>query len=361
MGEKIRGITSKAIEENHCCGHDVNLNRDATHSAKKYFCPMCDGVESDHAGTCPKCGMSLELNPAFAASEQTIYTCPMHPQIEQDSAGNCPICGMALEPRNLVASADDNAELRDMSRRFWIGAALSLPVFLLAMGHLVPQVAHWVESDWSRWTQFVLSTPVVLWAGWPFFQRGWQSIVNRSLNMFTLIAIGVGTAFFYSAIVMLFPHIFPPGFGDHGKIGIYFEAAAIITVLVLLGQVLELKARSRTGTAIRALLDLAPKFAHRIDDGGEEEIPLEQVRRGDRLRVRPGEKIPVDGQVLEGKTSVDESMLTGESLPVMKEAGDRVIGATLNGTGSIVIEAKQVGRDTVLSQIVDMVAQAQRS
>jgi P-type Cu+ transporter len=322
---------------------------------------MCAGVESDQPGTCPKCGMSLEQNPAFAETQQPIYTCPMHPQIEQDHAGNCPICGMTLEPKNAGAPGDDNTELRDMSHRFWIGTALSLPVFVLAMGHLVPQAAHWAESDWSRWTQFVLSAPVVLWAGWPFFQRGWKSVVNRSLNMFTLIAIGIGTAFFYSAIVMLSPQIFPPAFAGHSKIGIYFEAAAIITVLVLLGQVLELKARSRTGTAIRALLDLAPKIAHRLDDGAEEDIPLAHVHRGDLLRVRPGEKIPVDGQVIDGKTTIDESMLTGESMPVEKKQGDRVIGATVNGTGSIVIEAEQVGRDTILSQIVNMVAQAQRS
>jgi len=366
MDKENHGDAAVVTNEGHCCHHDGQSdlrtgNENERHSAKKYFCPMCEGMESDQASTCPKCGMNLERNAAFRETTRTLYTCPMHPEIEHDHPGNCPICGMSLEPKNAIGPAADDHELRDMTRRFWIGATLSIPVFVLAMGHLLPRAPHWLESDWSRWVQFIFSTPVVLWAGWPFFARGWQSVVNRSLNMFTLIAIGVGTAFFYSAVVMLFPDIFPRSFAGAGKIGVYFEAAAIVTVLVLLGQVLELKARSRTGTAIRALLDLAPKIAHRLSNGGEEEIPLEQVRRGDRLRVRPGEKIPVDGQVLEGKTSVDESMLTGESLPVMKEAGDRVIGATLNGTGSIVIEAKQVGRDTVLSQIVDMVAQAQRS
>src|ERR1700730_17088619 len=262
--------------------------------ANDYFCPMCEGVESDKPGTCPKCGMNLERNPAFRKAPVTIYTCPMHPQIEQDHPGNRPICGMALEPKNIgIGDAEENLELRDMTRRFWIGALLSLPVFILAMAHLFPNAPHWVEGDASRWLQFILSTPVVLWAGWPFFQRGWQSIVHRSPNMFTLIAMGVGTAYLYSAVVMLVPQIFPASLAAHGRIGVYFEAAAIITVLVLLGQVLELRARSKTGNAIRALLDLAPKIAQRIRDNGEEEdVPLEQIQPGDLLRVRPGEKIP---------------------------------------------------------------------
>jgi Cu+-exporting ATPase len=331
--------------------------------AKDYFCPMCEGVESDKPGTCPKCGMNLERSPAFRKAPVTIYTCPMHPQIEQDHPGNCPICGMALEPKNIgIGDAEENLELRDMTRRFWIGALLSLPVFILAMAHLFPNAPHWVEGDASRWLQFILSTPVVLWAGWPFFQRGWQSIVHRSPNMFTLIAMGVGTAYFYSAVVMLVPQIFPASFAAHGRIGVYFEAAAIITVLVLLGQVLELRARSKTGNAIRALLDLAPKIAQRVRDNGEEEdVPLEQIQPGDLLRVRPGEKIPVDGRVTDGTTSVDESMITGEPMPVEKAIGDRVIGGTLNQTGSILIRAERVGTDTVLARIVEMVAQAQRS
>ncbi len=355
-------------EASTCCGH--NHEHGASHAGaqprgtrKKYYCPMCEGVESDTPGSCPKCGMALERNPSFREPKKIIYTCPMHPQIEQDHPGNCPICGMALEPKNLAAGAgeEENAELRDMTRRFWIGAVLSLPVFVLAMWHILPSAPHWVQSDPSRWAQFILSTPVVFWCGWPFFQRGWQSLVNRSLNMFTLIAIGVGAAWFYSAVVMLFPKIFPPSFAADGKIGIYFEAAAIITVLVLLGQVLELRARSRTGSAIRALLDLAPSTARLVRDGEERDVPLEQVQRGDHLRVRPGEKVPVDGRVIDGRTSIDESMITGEPMPVEKTAGDQVTGATVNQTGSIVIEAERVGSETVLSQIVEMVAEAQRS
>jgi len=339
-----------------------NLSAPSHEAAKKYFCPMCDGVESDMPGTCPKCGMALERNPTFREPKKTMYTCPMHPQIEQDHPGNCPICGMTLEPKNVVAGTkEENAELRDMTRRFWIGAVLSLPVFILAMCHMLPSAPHWVQGDLSRWTQFALSTPVVLWCGWPFFQRGWQSIVNRSLNMFTLIAIGVGAAYFYSAVVMLLPQIFPPSFAAHGKIGVYFESAAIITVLVLLGQVLELRARSRTGSAIRVLLDLAPNTARLLRGGEERDVPLDVVQRGDHLRVRPGEKVPVDGRVIEGRTSIDESMITGEPMPVEKMAGDRVTGGTVNQTGSIVLEAERVGSETVLSQIVEMVAQAQRS
>jgi Cu+-exporting ATPase len=291
-----------------------------------------------------------------------IYTCAMHPHIQQDHPGNCPICGMTLEPKSPgPGGEEENAELRDMTRRFWFGAALSAPVFILAMSHTLPSAPHWMQSDLSRWVQFILSTPVVLWAGWPFFQRGWQSIVNRSLNMFTLIAIGVGAAYFYSAAVMLLPQLFPPSFAVHGKIGIYFEAAAIITVLVLLGQVLELRARSRTGSAIRALLDLAPKTARVVRNDEEHDVPLDEVQKGDRLRIRPGEKVPVDGRVIEGRTSIDESMITGEPMPVEKTNGDRVTGGTVNQTGSILIEAERVGSETVLSQIVEMVAQAQRS
>jgi Cu+-exporting ATPase len=269
---------------------------------------------------------------------------------------------MALEPRNVVAGGEEeNAELRDMTRRFWIGLVLSVPVFIVAMWHMLPGAPEWVQGDVSRWAQFILSTPVVLWCGWPFFVRGWRSILNRSLNMFTLIAIGVGAASFYSAVVMLLPQIFPPSFSAHGKIGIYFEAAAIITVLVLLGQVLELRARSRTGSAIHALLDLAPNTARIIRDGEERDVSLDQVQKGDRLRVRPGEKVPVDGRVIDGRTSIDEAMITGEAIPVEKATGDRVIGGTVNQTGSIVIEAERVGSETVLAQIVEMVAQAQRS
>jgi Cu+-exporting ATPase len=291
-----------------------------------------------------------------------IYTCPMHPQIERDHPGNCPICGMTLEPKRPVAEGDeDSAELRDMTRRFWISVALALPVFLIAMAHLFPHAPEWVASDPSRWVQFVLSTPVVLWGGWPFFVRGWQSLRNRSLNMFTLIAMGVSVAYFYSSVVMLFPHLFPQSFQEHGKIGVYFESAAIITVLVLLGQVLELRARSRTGSAIRALLGLAPQKAHVVRNGEEHQLPLDEVHAGDRLRVRPGEKTPVDGKIIEGKSTVDESMLTGEPMPIEKSPGDKVTGGTVNQTGSFLMEAERVGSETVLARIVEMVAQAQRS
>jgi len=269
---------------------------------------------------------------------------------------------MALEPKMIGAGElEENAELHDMTLRFWTGVVLSAPVFALAMAHIFPHAPHWVQADFSRWTQFILSSPVVLWCGWPFFQRGWQSILNRSLNMFTLIALGVGVAYFYSAIVMLLPQLFPPSFAAHGKIRIYFEAAAIITVLVLLGQVLELRARSRTGSAIRALLDLAPKVARVVRNGHEEDVDLASVAKGDRLRIRPGEKVPVDGRVIDGRTNIDESMITGESMPMQKATGDRVTGGTVNQTGSIVIEAERVGAETVISQIVSMVAEAQRS
>ncbi|MEO8044822.1 MAG: heavy metal translocating P-type ATPase [Spartobacteria bacterium] len=366
--DKFVGEDKAGAGEHSCC-HGGDHSPDETKKAaaerppsKKYFCPMCEGVESDTPGDCPKCGMSLERNPAFREKAKIIYTCPMHPQIEQDHPGNCPICGMALEPKNVVPGAEEeNSELRDMTRRLWIGAALSLPVFLLAMGHLIPNAPAWLDGDYSRWAQFILSTPVVLWAGWPFFQRGWRSIVNRSLNMFTLIAIGVGAAYFFSAVVMLLPGIFPPTFQAHGRIGVYFEAAAVITVLVLLGQVLEGRARSRTGSAIRALLDLAPNTARLVRDGEEVDVALDEVKQGDQLRVRPGEKVPVDGRVIDGKTSIDESMITGEPMPVAKAAEDRVTGGTVNQTGSILIEAERVGSETVLSQIVEMVAQAQRS
>ena len=291
-----------------------------------------------------------------------IYTCPMHPQIEQDHPGNCPICGMTLEPKTQIAgNEEENAELRDMTRRFWIGAVLALPVFVLGMAHVFPNAPIWVASDGSRWLQFLLSTPVVLWCGWPFFVRGWQSIRNRSPNMFTLIAMGVGVAYIYSAVVMLAPSIFPASFQEHGKIGVYFEAAAIITVLVLLGQVLELRARTRTGSAIRALLNLTPQKAHVIRNGEEIDAPLVEVHVGDQLRVRPGEKIPVDGKIIEGNSTLDESMLTGEAMPVEKSPGDKVTGGTVNQTGSFLMEAERVGSETVLARIVEMVAQAQRS
>ncbi len=291
------------------------------------------------------------------------YTCPMHPEVQQDHPGSCPKCGMKLEPETPTAGADqtENAELRDMTRRFWIGAALTAPVFVLAMAHLLPGKQSWAESAPSRWLQFALAIPVVCWAGWPFFKRGWRSIVTRHLNMFTLIAIGVGAAFVFSTVAMLAPGLFPPTMQHDGMVPIYFEAAAMVVVLVLLGQVLELRARSRTGSAIKALLNLAPPTAKQVADGGDHEVPLDQVKVGDWLRVVPGDKVPVDGEVVEGHSSVEESMITGEPLPVEKAVGDKVTGGTVNGAGSFVMRADRVGSDTLLGQIVDMVSQAQRS
>ncbi len=327
---------------------------------------MCDGVVSDKPGDCPKCGMALERNPAWIApaAGKAIYTCPMHPQIEQDHPGACPICGMALELKTVSAadSEEENGELRDMTRRFWIGGALSLPVFLLAMAHLVPAFSHVANGSTSRWIQFLLSTPVVWWAGWPFFVRGARSFRTGHWNMFTLIALGVGAAWLYSAVAFFAPDWFPPAMRSHtGFVDIYFEAAAVIVVLVLLGQVLELRARARTSSAIKALLNLAPPTAIRVSPTGDTEIALAEVKTGDRLRVRPGGKIPVDGVIEEGSSSVDESMLTGESLPVEKKAGDRVTGGTVNGTGGFVLQADKVGADSLLARIVQMVAEAQRS
>ena len=300
--------------------------------------------------------------PAEAVPEGTIYTCPMHPEIRQVGPGSCPICGMALEPELVTAEAAPNPELADMTRRFWIGLALALPVFLLEMGGHLAGV-HLFSPQVSNWVQLALATPVVLWAGWPFFERGWRSLVTRNLNMFTLIAMGTGVAWTYSIVATIAPGLFPDAFRTSGgAVPVYFEAAAVITVLVLLGQVLELRAREQTSGAIRALLDLAPKNARRVKpDGTDEDIPLDAVHVGDRLRVRPGERVPVDGEVLDGRSAVDESMVTGESMPVGKEPGARVIGGTVNQSGGFTMRAEKIGRDTVLARIVQMVAQAQRS
>ena len=300
---------------------------------------------------------------AASVPEGAIYTCPMHPQIRQIGPGNCPICGMTLEPEAITAVAPRNTELADMTRRFWIGLVLAVPVFMLEMGGHVTGLTAWLGEQTSNWLQFVLATPVVLWAGWPFFERAWQSVKTGNLNMFTLIAMGTGVAWVYSVVAVLAPGLFPPAFRTmDGAVAVYFEAAAVITVLVLLGQVLELRAREQTSGAIRALLNLAPKTARRVrKDGSDEEIPLEQVVQGDLLRVRPGEKVPVDGVLMEGRSAVDEAMVTGESLPVTKEVGASLIGATINQTGSFVMRADKVGRDTLLAQIVRMVAGAQRS
>jgi P-type Cu+ transporter len=333
-----------------------------------YVCPMCPEVRATKPGACPRCGMTLEPEMPPVAT-RVEYTCPMHPEIVRSGPGSCPICGMALEPRTVSAQEEENPELRDMTRRFWISVALTAPLLAVAMADMLPgmPVQRLLPNGWWSWLELLLATPVVLWGGWSFFQRGWTSIVNRATNMFTLIAMGTGVAYLYSLVATLFPQIFPASMREMGgSPPIYFEAAAAITTLVLLGQVLELRARSRTGAAIRALLDLSPKMARILREGqggreNEEDIPLQQVKPGDRLRVRPGEKIPVDGSVLEGSSSVDESMITGESMPVGKAAGSRVIGATVNGTGSLVMRAELVGSETLLAQIVQMVGQAQRS
>ena len=329
-----------------------------------YTCPMHPEVRQPGPDSCPKCGMALEPMVAPVAATRTEYTCPMHPEIVQDHPGSCPKCGMALEPRT-VELKEDTSELDDMTRRFWVSSLLALPVFVLAMvADLTPD---WLPDGLSmktvQWIEFALATPVVLWGGWPFFVRGWQSVATWNLNMFTLIGLGVSVAWSYSVVALLFPEIFPTIMQhEGGTVPVYFEAAAVITALVLLGQVLELRARSRTNAAIKMLLGLAPNTARIVrDEGTEEDIPLEQVKLGDILRVRPGEKIPVDGVVTEGNSSIDESMVTGEPIPVEKTAGEKLIGATVNGTGSLMMRAERVGADTLLSQIVRMVSEAQRS
>src|ERR1041385_3625307 len=323
-----------------------------------YVCPMDPEVRESKPGACPKCGMALE-------PESIEYTCPMHPEIVRDRPGNCPICGMALEPR--VAAGippEDDSQLRSMQLRFWVGAGLSVPLLALSMGGMAAgSPLHNLPVGWMEWLQLALATPVVLWGGWPFFQRGWASLVNRHLNMFTLIAMGTGTAYFFSVIATLAPGIFPPSFLGHGgRPEVYFESAAIIVTLVLLGQVLKLRARRQTSSAIKALLDLNPKTAHRVRaDGSDEEISIDHIQHGDRLRVRPGGRVPVDGMVEEGSSAVDESMITGESMPVEKAPGIRVVGGTVNQTGSFIMRAEKLGSETLLAQIVRMVAEAQRS
>ncbi|MFN7948725.1 MAG: heavy metal translocating P-type ATPase [Blastocatellales bacterium] len=344
--------------------HPSPTPQTAAVAGAKYVCPMDPEVVSDKPGACPKCGMALEPELPAGPLTKIEYTCPMHPEIVRDEPGSCPICGMALEPRTVTLEEAPNHELTDMTRRFWWSAALSLPVFLLAMSEMIPgqPVQHLLSPRLINWIQFLLATPVVLWGGWPFFQRGWASIVNRSPNMFTLIAIGTGAAYFFSVFALLFPGVFPASFRGHGgEVAVYFEAAAVITALVLLGQVLELRARSQTSSAIKMLLGLAPKTARILRAGKEEDIALDQVHPGDLLRVRPGEKVPVDGVVTEGASNVDESMVTGEPLPVEKATGSKVTGGTVNGTGGFVMKAERVGSDTLLAQIVRMVGEAQRS
>ena len=330
-----------------------------------YTCPMHPEVRQADPGSCPKCGMALEPAGIPTPATKTEWTCPMHPQIVRDGPGNCPICGMALEPRTVSLEEEENPELTDMTRRFRVSALLSLPLVVIGMGHVIPgdPIGHLIPHAARNFIELVLATPVVLWGGLPFFVRAWQSLVNRSPNMFTLIGLGVGVAYIDSLAATIAPALFPPSFrDDSGSVGVYFEAAAVIVTLVLLGQVLELRARSRTGAAIRALLSLAPKSARRIrPDGNEEDVPLAEVRAGETLRVRPGEKVPVDGVILEGRSAVDESMITGEPIPVEKNPGDRVTGATVNGTGALVMRAERVGAESLLAQIVRLVADAQRS
>jgi Cu+-exporting ATPase len=348
------------------CGMNVDpttSNYRLEHRGRTFH--FCSARCREKFAAAPAGYLTQPTQPASAAPEGTIYTCPMHPQILRDGPGNCPICGMALERLAVTAEAGPNAELIDMSRRFWIGLMLALPVVALEMGAHIPALGlhDLVPPRISTLIQFLLATPVVLWAGWPFFERAWASVIHRSLNMFSLIALGTGAAYLYSLFATFVPAIFPAGFrGMDGTVAVYFEPAAVITVLVLLGQVLELRAREQTGGAIRALLNLAPKTAWRVTQGGEdEEIPLEQVHVGDRLRVRPGDGVPVDGVALDGSSAVDESMVTGESMPVTKQAGDKLIGGTVNGTGSLVMRADRIGADTMLARIVAMVAEAQRS
>ncbi len=359
------GKHSAGLVVDPVCGMTVDPEKTAHHATYAghdyHFCSA--GCREKFIAD-PEAHLNKSAVEPVDAPPGTMWTCPMHPEIRQDHPGACPICGMGLEPEMVSADTGPSAELLDMTRRFWIGLALALPVFILEMGgHLFPALHHLVPMKLSIWIQFALATPVVLWAGWPFFERGWASLKTRNLNMFTLIAMGTGVAWAYSVVATLAPGIFPDAFrAADGTVAVYFEAAAVITVLVLLGQVLELRARERTSGAIKALLNLAPKTARRIaEDGSEAEIPLEDVAVGDRLRVRPGEKVPVDGVVEEGRSALDESMVTGESMPVTKSDGDSVIGGTMNQSGALVIRADKVGRDTMLSRIVQMVAEAQRS
>ena len=330
-----------------------------------FTCPMHPEVRQVGPGSCPKCGMALEPVAPSAGVTKMKWTCPMHPEIVRDEPGNCPICGMALEPKTVTAEEEENPELLDMTRRFKVCVVLTIPLVLIAMRGYIPGLSvidRVIPASLIKWLELILATPVVLWGAWPFFVRGWQSVVTWNPNMFTLVGLGVGVAYTYSLVAALFPALFPASFrGEGGEVSVYFEAAAVITALVLLGQVLELRARSKTGAAIKALLGLAPKTARRVRNGNEEDIPLDQINPGDLLRVRPGEKVPVDGTVVDGASSVDESMITGEPIPVEKKKGDRVIGATVNGTGTLVMKAEKVGAETLLSQIVHMVAEAQRS
>ena len=360
---KFKSTPDSYTGEGH--GTEPSEDKDAD-TGVTYTCPMHPEVEQDGPGTCPKCGMGLEpLAPVPVT--RTEYTCPMHPEIVRDSPGSCPKCGMALEPHTISLDEDEkNPEYDYMRNRFVFGALLTVPLVIIAMREILPGgrfIGNMASARTLGWLELILATPVVLWAGWPFYVRGVQSVINKSLNMFTLIGLGVSVAYIYSLIAVFLPDIFPDTTrGTDGAVGVYFEAAAVIVTLILLGQVLELRARSQTGAAIKALLGLAPKTARKVNnDGSEEDIPLEHVKAGDQLRIRPGEKVPVDGIVLEGTSAVDESMISGEPIPVIKHEGDKVIGATVNGKGSIIMRAEKVGSDTMLARIVQMVVEAQRS
>lgn len=349
-------------EETACCGHRPSASSAPADENAAYICPMCPEVHSIGPANCPKCGMALEPDLPTTGSTRTTFICPMHPEVSQDESGNCPICGMALEAQT-IALEDSNPELDDMTRRFWASLVLTLPVFTIAMGGMLPGVQAWLDPSKALLIEMLFAAPVVLWAGLPFFQRGWQSIQTGHLNMFTLISVGTGVAFLYSTVAAVFPDIFPDSFrNENGKVGVYFEASAMIITLVLLGQVMELRARSRSGEAIKALLQLTPNVAKRIaDDGTETEVLIERITLGDHLRVHPGEKIPVDGVVTEGSSVVDEAMITGEPIPVAKQTGDTLIGGTINGTGSLIMQAQRVGGDTLLARIIQLVSAAQRS
>ncbi len=363
--EQAEAPRQQAPADAGCC-HGGHVQRTAAggHQASgEHTCPMHPEVRQDGPGSCPACGMALE--PASPFATRVEYTCPMHPEVISDHPDSCPKCGMALEPRTVQAEEGDNPELVDMTRRLWFAAGFTVPLFLVAMGDMLPgrPFSTWLSPSWKAWLELALATPVCLWAAWPFYQRAVQSVVHGSLNMFTLIGIGVGVSYLYSVVATLLPGIFPAEFrAMDGHVAVYFEAAAVITTLILVGQVLELRARSRTGAAIRALLGLAPKTARRVGtDGSEEDVPLDQVRPGDWLRVRPGEKVPLDGRVREGDSHVDESMVSGEPVPVAKGAGDTVVGGTLNGNGALLVEVEKVGQDTLLARIAQMVADAQRT
>jgi P-type Cu+ transporter len=370
--DHIQGMEVEHGQDGHAhCAHAGHGGRTAARDAesaprtKPHYCPVCPGVESEKPGDCPKCGMSLESSHTYhKPAGKVIYTCPMHPQIEQDHPGDCPICGMTLEPKAAASDEEDDSEAESLARKFWLGVILVVPILFLSLGKMLPglSIDRVVPETINQWIQLALATVVVFWCGGIFFVRAWRSIVNRSLNMFTLIGLGVGAAYLYSAIATLVPQIFPDSFKQNGELELYFEAAALITVLVLLGQVLEARARRRTGKAIQALLGLAAKTAHRLTTaGGEEEVSIEVLQPADLVRVRPGEKIPLDGRIVEGSSSVDESMITGEPMPIERKVGDQVIGATVNQTGSFVMRIEKTESETVLSQIVEMVAEAQRS